>query len=91
MALLQYGFEALHLHRIIATCQPENVASCLVMERRACDERPTFESASGVRIIGCGTNTSMLFWKKSGSRPIRYNLVGGCEHVVKDSVRVDDD
>src|SRR5919112_4214311 len=27
MALLQYGFEALHLHRIIATCQPQNVAS----------------------------------------------------------------
>src|SRR5215217_9430333 len=39
----------------------------------ACDERPTFESASGVRIIGGGTNTSMLFWKKSGSRPIRHN------------------
>ena len=32
-ALLQYGFEALHLHRIIATCQPENVASCRVMEK----------------------------------------------------------
>jgi [ribosomal protein S5]-alanine N-acetyltransferase len=32
MALLQYGFEALHLHRIIATCQPENVASCRVVE-----------------------------------------------------------
>src|ERR671921_1445431 len=27
MAMLRYGFEALHLHRIIATCQPENVAS----------------------------------------------------------------
>ena len=33
MALLQYGFERLHLHRIIATCQPENVASCRVMEK----------------------------------------------------------
>ena len=33
MALLQYGFETLHLHRIIATCQPENVASCRVMEK----------------------------------------------------------
>jgi len=49
MALLQYGFEALHLHRIIATCQPENVASWRVMEKlgmrreahfRKCIRRP---------------------------------------------------
>jgi RimJ/RimL family protein N-acetyltransferase len=49
VALLQYGFEALHLHRIIATCQPENVASCRVMEKlgmrreahfRKCIRRP---------------------------------------------------
>ena len=49
MALLQYGFEALHLHRIIATAQPENVASCRVMEKlgmsreahfRKCIRRP---------------------------------------------------
>jgi [ribosomal protein S5]-alanine N-acetyltransferase len=49
MALLQYGFEMLHLHRIIATCQPENVASCRVMEKlgmrreahfRKCIRRP---------------------------------------------------
>jgi RimJ/RimL family protein N-acetyltransferase len=33
VALLHYGFEALHLHRIIATCQPENVASWRVMEK----------------------------------------------------------
>jgi [ribosomal protein S5]-alanine N-acetyltransferase len=33
MALLRYGFEALHLHRIVATSQPENVASWRVMER----------------------------------------------------------
>jgi RimJ/RimL family protein N-acetyltransferase len=33
LALLRYGFEAMHLHRIIATCQPENVASCRVMEK----------------------------------------------------------
>jgi [ribosomal protein S5]-alanine N-acetyltransferase len=33
MALLQYGFERLHLHRIIATAQPENIASCRVMEK----------------------------------------------------------
>ncbi len=32
-ALLRYGFEALHLHRIIATCQPQNVASCRVAEK----------------------------------------------------------
>jgi ribosomal-protein-alanine N-acetyltransferase len=33
LALLRYGFEALRLHRIIATCQPENVASCRIMEK----------------------------------------------------------
>ncbi len=32
-ALLRYGFERLQLHRIIATCQPENVASYGVMEK----------------------------------------------------------
>ena len=32
-ALLQYGFAGLHLHRIIATCQPQNVASYRVMEK----------------------------------------------------------
>ena len=49
MALLQYGFETLRLHRMIATCQPENVASCRVMEKlgmrreahfRKCIRRP---------------------------------------------------
>jgi RimJ/RimL family protein N-acetyltransferase len=33
LALLRYGFEALRLHRIIATCQPENIASWRVMEK----------------------------------------------------------
>lgn len=32
-ALLRYGFETLALHRVIATCQPENVASHRVMEK----------------------------------------------------------
>ncbi|AYB43910.1 GNAT family protein [Paenibacillus lautus] len=32
-ALLQYGFEALGIHRIIATCQPENTPSYKVMEK----------------------------------------------------------
>jgi ribosomal-protein-alanine N-acetyltransferase len=32
-ALLRYGFETLQLHRIIATCQPENPASYRVMEK----------------------------------------------------------
>jgi hypothetical protein len=31
----------------------------------------------------------MPFWKKSGSRPIRHNKVSGCEHVVRDGIRVD--
>lgn len=32
-ALLDYGFSKLKLHRIIATCQPENIASYRVMEK----------------------------------------------------------
>ena len=32
-ALLRYGFERLRLHRIVATCQPQNVPSYRVMEK----------------------------------------------------------
>ncbi|RXZ76740.1 N-acetyltransferase [Paenibacillaceae bacterium] len=32
-AMLKYGFETLNLHRIIATCQPENIPSYRVMEK----------------------------------------------------------
>jgi [ribosomal protein S5]-alanine N-acetyltransferase len=32
-SILKYGFEELKLHRIIATCQPENIASYRVMEK----------------------------------------------------------
>lgn len=32
-ALLHYGFDTMKLHRIIATCQPENPASYWVMEK----------------------------------------------------------
>jgi [ribosomal protein S5]-alanine N-acetyltransferase len=32
-ALLRYGFESLSVHRVIATCQPENPASWRVMEK----------------------------------------------------------
>ncbi len=33
LALLRYGFDEMALHRIIATCQPENPASYRVMEK----------------------------------------------------------
>jgi [ribosomal protein S5]-alanine N-acetyltransferase len=32
-AVLKHGFEEMGLHRIIATCQPENIASYRVMEK----------------------------------------------------------
>lgn len=32
-AMLKYGFEELQLHRVVATCQPENVSSYRVMEK----------------------------------------------------------
>jgi ribosomal-protein-alanine N-acetyltransferase len=33
LALLDYGFTVLQLHRVIATCQPENPPSYRVMEK----------------------------------------------------------
>lgn len=33
LAMLRHGFETLGVHRIVATCQPENVASWRVMEK----------------------------------------------------------
>ncbi|MDY0409776.1 GNAT family protein [Virgibacillus soli] len=32
-AILEYGFKEINLHRIIATCQPENIPSYRVMEK----------------------------------------------------------
>ena len=32
-AMLQFGFEELHLHRIYGTCRPENIGSWRVMEK----------------------------------------------------------
>lgn len=32
-AVLKYGFEKMKLHRIIATCQPDNISSYRVMEK----------------------------------------------------------
>lgn len=32
-AILAYGFEVLHLHRVVATCDPRNIASYRVMEK----------------------------------------------------------
>lgn len=32
-SILKYGFETMKLHRIIATCQPENIPSYRVMEK----------------------------------------------------------
>ncbi|WP_096271181.1 GNAT family N-acetyltransferase [Paucisalibacillus globulus] len=33
LSILKYGFETMGLHRIIATCQPENIGSYRVMEK----------------------------------------------------------
>ena len=32
-SILKYGFETMKLHRVIATCQPENISSYRVMEK----------------------------------------------------------
>ncbi|MGH2617335.1 MAG: GNAT family N-acetyltransferase [Thermomicrobiales bacterium] len=44
-ALLRYGFETLRLHRIIATCQPENVPSWRVMEKLGMRREAHFRKA----------------------------------------------
>jgi ribosomal-protein-alanine N-acetyltransferase len=49
-ALLRYGFETLGLHRVIATCQPENVASWRVMEKLGMLREAHFRK--GVRLEG---------------------------------------
>ena len=50
-ALLAHGFEELRLHRVIATCQPENAASVRVMEklgmRREAHFRKAFPAPGG--------------------------------------------
>jgi ribosomal-protein-alanine N-acetyltransferase len=91
MALLQYGFETLHLHRIIATCQPENVASCRVMEKLGMRREAHFRKC--IRLPDNRWWDEYFYalleeeWLKG---PIRQNLVGGCEHGVRDGIRVHD-
>lgn len=45
-AVLNYGFEILKLHRIIATCQPENPPSYRMMEKIGMRREGYFKSAS---------------------------------------------
>ena len=49
-ALLGHGFERLGLHRVVATCQPENVASWRVMEKLGMRREAHFRK--GVRLDG---------------------------------------
>lgn len=44
-ALLGHGFETLGLHRVVATCQPENVASWRVMEKLGMRREAHFRKA----------------------------------------------
>jgi ribosomal-protein-alanine N-acetyltransferase len=43
--MLRYGFESLRLHRVIATCQPENAASWRVMEKLGMQREAHFRKA----------------------------------------------
>ena len=74
VALLEYGFEALQLHRIIATCQPENVASDRVMEKLGMRREAHFRK--------CIRGPDDLWWdeyfyalleEEWFSRPMRHN------------------
>ena len=42
-AVIKYGFEHLNLHRIIATCQPENIASKRICEKLGMRLEGTFK------------------------------------------------
>jgi len=47
-AVLAYGFETLRLHRIIATCQPENIGSWRVMEKLGMQREAHFRKVFAV-------------------------------------------
>jgi ribosomal-protein-alanine N-acetyltransferase len=48
-ALVRFGFEQLKLHRIIATCDVENVASARVLEKTGMRREAHFRSDSEIR------------------------------------------
>lgn len=65
-ALLNYGFTKMKLHRIIATCQLENVASYRVMESIGMRQEGFLKNAYHTKMIG-GMNTITLFYRKNGT------------------------
>ena len=58
-ALLRHGFEALGLHRVVATCQPANVASWRVMEKLGMTREAHFRK--GVQIDGATWEDEYLY------------------------------
>jgi RimJ/RimL family protein N-acetyltransferase len=48
-AMLRYGFETLRLHRVIATCQPENPASWRVMHKLGMRREAHFRKGHVIR------------------------------------------
>lgn len=74
-AMLRYGFETLGVHRIIATCQPENIGSWRVMEKlgmvreghlRQCIERPNGVWWDEYFYAILKTDWEAQNWKKGG-------------------------
>jgi RimJ/RimL family protein N-acetyltransferase len=72
--LLRHGFEELGLHRIVATCQPENVASWRVMEKLGMRREAHFRK--GVQLDGAEWLDEYLYaileedWFAAGPGPI---------------------
>lgn len=65
-SMLKYGFEELRLHRIIATCQPENTPSYRVMEKIGMRREGFFKNVFLMAPMIGGTNIITPYCKKNG-------------------------
>ena len=66
-ALIQYAYESLDAHRVIATCQPENPAWWRVKDKLGMRREAHFASALPVTTGRGGTSSSTRLWRTNGA------------------------
>ncbi len=59
--ILEYGFKEMNLHRIIATCQPENIPSYRVMKKIGMRREKAFLKNVFQKAMNGGMNIITLF------------------------------
>lgn len=64
-AVLHHGFHTMNLHRIIATCQPENVPSWRVMEKMGMRREGYFKNVYHKEMSG-GMSFIMPSYERNG-------------------------